>query len=94
MKRIKLSKKGTFLSGRSLASEFIKEYFDRDFDANEEIYLDFNGVENISQAFLSEFLHRIKDLNVNIKCLVYENLNNEIIKSRVYEEVERVESSR
>lgn len=94
MKKIELKSLGSFLASRTRAQDLLSKEFGSGNMEFENIVLDFNEIENVSQSFLSELFFRMKEMNIDLETLKYLNLTDENIKQRVSKEIERIQSIR
>lgn len=80
MKTIELKNIGRFLTGRRKACEAVREIQP---DSQDNIIVDFNGIESMAQSFISELLVSLYKHDIELSNIKFANYENDHVANRV-----------
>lgn len=87
MNKVKLSKYGTFLSGRSLPKEIISN---EKVDPKQPIELDFSDIPAVNQSFLSQLFLDLALLGYVWTDIHFKNVTTDALSSRIEQQLDIV----
>ncbi len=88
MTKINVAYEGKFLSGRSHAVELVDRLMKS--QPNLPIVFDLDGVESVSQAFVSELLVALKKYGIQFQEINFTGVKDKEIEARIRREIERL----